>query len=174
MIESGTRGKARIKTWGSEETKNNNLSLVFGVEVYAVAPPNTYGDSDFDALERPKGAQVRVTLSQTANNDWIFDILKKITGDEDFDLERLDPDHAEPYDLEGTEVPILYKAKEWNGRTSLETSFLFPKPKGKLTTWGQKLMEYKVRQEMEKSADAPPPASVEDSPPKKGRKKQEA
>ncbi len=183
IIESGSRAKGKIKTWGTEETKGGNLALIFGVEVYAVAPPDTYGDSDFEELDRPRGAQVRMTLSRTGNTDWIFDILKKITGDDDFELERFDLEESDnPYNLEGTEVPLLYKSREWNGKTYLEASFLFPKPKGKLTAWGQKLMDYKVRQALE---NPPPDASrstVEDSPDpsynptttKKPRKKQEA
>lgn len=155
QVADKARGKGHIQVWGNEETQTGNARLWFSVLVDAVAPPGSYGNDAFEECE-PFHFTVSMTLAEGLNNQgeqksaWIFDTLQKLVGESDLDVERIDPEHDDPYDLEGREVVILFKHKP-HYRTNvvqLEGDFFFGRDRkpAKLSKFGAEFMAFRQRQ----------------------------
>ena len=144
------RGKGVINRWGFDESKNGNPLLWFTVSGNELAPPDTYDDSDFT---ESSPWHTRLTMALTDNTtDWVFSALQKLVKEDDLDLDRFDPEHENPYDLEGLPVTVLFKENEYNGVVRLQSGFVFPKSKKKvnLSSFGKRFMEFR-REQMEKA-----------------------
>lgn len=169
-IQDKTRGKGHVQKWGIDETKTGKPLLFFIVHVDALAEPETYGDDDYVTLDKGFNTKVTMTLSAGGKVDWIFETVQKLVGSKDIDLERLDPDHAEPYDLEGKAVELLFKENRYTPpgsdkeRINYQAGFLFPKErkKGSLSAFGAKLMDFRLAQ---LKAEAATQAGPEELPP---------
>ena len=138
------RGKGAIQQWGQEESKNGNPVMWFRVVGDQLAPPDTYDDADFSESE-VWSTRVSMTLVE-GKTDWVFATLQQLLGEKEVDLDRFDPEHPEAYDLEGREVTVNFKNNEYNGTIRLQSGFIFPRKKGKLSKFGAELMAFRQRQ----------------------------